>query len=313
MARGDHIFVKRLGYSHHGIDTGDGTVIHYTGEVGQKAGAAVRQTVIAEFASGAQIQVREYGQCDRPDKVIRRAERRLTEAKYNLAFNNCEHFATWCKTGRHRSEQVNNTKGAGGAFVGAGSTIAGGIGVVSATGAAAGLSGPGVMSGLAYIGGIVGGGVVAGITVLGTAPALASAAAMHYVLKDDVIHHNKEREARRTGRISSIIGASLGSTGSITTVALAGTAGLSGAGITSGLAAVGSIVGGGMVSGVVITAAAPAVAAAAVGYGAYKLHQYFRSNLVIPGGDKPTAKDAMTEKEPEEQQPWTTITKDKPE
>ena len=302
MARGDHIFVKRLGYTHHGIDCGDQTVIHYTGEIGQKAGAAIRRTAVAEFANGATIHVQEYGQCDLGDKVIRRAERRLKEAKYNLAFNNCEHFATWCKTGEHRSEQVNNAKGAGGAFIGTGSTIAGGIGVVGATGAAAGLSGPGVMSGLAYIGGLVGGGAVAGIAVLGTAPGAVSAAAMNYVLKDDPILHNKEREARRTGRVSSIIGAGLGSVGSITSVAVVGTAGLSGAGITSGLATVGSVVGGGMVSGVVITAAAPAVAAAVVGYGAYKLHQYFRSNPQGPGPDsKPPQEDALREEATEQQ------------
>jgi hypothetical protein len=33
---------------------------------------------------------------------------RLGEQNYNLLFNNCEHFAHWCKTGRHRSEQVEN-------------------------------------------------------------------------------------------------------------------------------------------------------------------------------------------------------------
>jgi hypothetical protein len=33
---------------------------------------------------------------------------RLGEQNYNLLFNNCEHFAHWCKTGRHRSSQVEN-------------------------------------------------------------------------------------------------------------------------------------------------------------------------------------------------------------
>ena len=32
----------------------------------------------------------------------------LGEQNYNLLFNNCEHFATWCKTGRHRSGQVDS-------------------------------------------------------------------------------------------------------------------------------------------------------------------------------------------------------------
>ena len=33
---------------------------------------------------------------------------RLGEQDYNLLFNNCEHFATWCKTGLHRSGQVDS-------------------------------------------------------------------------------------------------------------------------------------------------------------------------------------------------------------
>jgi hypothetical protein len=40
--------------------------------------------------------------------TLRRAMSRLGEHNYNLLFNNCEHFAHWCKTGRHRSEQVEN-------------------------------------------------------------------------------------------------------------------------------------------------------------------------------------------------------------
>jgi hypothetical protein len=47
--------------------------------------------------------------------------------------------------------------------------------------------------------------------------------------------------------------------------------GLSAAGITSGLFAIGGAVGGGMVSGVVLTIGAPAVLAAGVGYGIYRL------------------------------------------
>ncbi|NEQ25214.1 MAG: hypothetical protein F6K28_40290, partial [Microcoleus sp. SIO2G3] len=41
-----------------------------------------------------------------PDIVIARAESRLGETNYNLLTNNCEHFATWCKTGRNESKQL---------------------------------------------------------------------------------------------------------------------------------------------------------------------------------------------------------------
>jgi hypothetical protein len=45
--------------------------------------------------------------------------------------------------------------------------------------------------------------------------------------------------------------------------------GLGAAGVTSGLAAVGSVVGGGMVAGLAVTAAAP-LAVGAAAYGLYK-------------------------------------------
>jgi len=46
------------------------------------------------------------GSCSPPGVSVHRALGRLGEQRYNLIFNNCEHFAHWCKTGRHRSAQV---------------------------------------------------------------------------------------------------------------------------------------------------------------------------------------------------------------
>ena len=46
------------------------------------------------------------GDCSPAGVTLRRAMGRLGEQNYNLLFNNCEHFAHWCKTGRHRSAQV---------------------------------------------------------------------------------------------------------------------------------------------------------------------------------------------------------------
>lgn len=276
MATGDHIFVHRLGYTHHGIDVGDGTVIHYIGEVGQKTNAAVRQTPIDEFAKGCPIHIRAYGSADSPDVTLERAKGRLAETKYHLVFNNCEHFATWCKTGKHRSEQVKDATAFGGGAVGSGAAVAAGIGTVSATGAAAGLSASGIMSGLATIGGVVGGGAVSGIAVVGVAPAALTAGAMMMVLKDDPILHETERGARRVGRVMTVAGAAGGSAASIGAVTVAGMSGLSAAGISSGLAAIGGTIGGGMVAGVALTAAAPAVAAAVVGYSSYRIWKRWR-------------------------------------
>lgn len=43
-------------------------------------------------------------------ETVGRARSRLGEAKYNVALNNCEHFAIWCKTGQHVSYQAELSK-----------------------------------------------------------------------------------------------------------------------------------------------------------------------------------------------------------
>lgn len=108
MAKGDQIYVMRelLGvpgvYEHHGIDCGDGTVIHY-----RKTGTAtISRTSLAAFAQGQRVYVKAVDVAYLPHLVVARAEGRLGEQRYDLLTNNCEHFATWCKTGRSESAQL---------------------------------------------------------------------------------------------------------------------------------------------------------------------------------------------------------------
>ncbi|MBX7257033.1 MAG: lecithin retinol acyltransferase family protein [Candidatus Hydrogenedentes bacterium] len=106
MARGDHIRVKRFGYWHHGIDCGDGTVIHFTGEPRDYRNAAIRRTSIEDFAKGGRVRVvRHRGSYD-PEVVVERAESRLEETGYHPVRNNCEHFTRWCVTGAAESRQI---------------------------------------------------------------------------------------------------------------------------------------------------------------------------------------------------------------
>ena len=107
--RGDQIYVYRnlanfdSVYQHHGIDCGDGTVIHY-----RKPSEIVERTSFATFSRGNKVSLKQYSQgfCFVADIVVARAENRLGEAKYSFLFNNCEHFANWCKTGISYSKQV---------------------------------------------------------------------------------------------------------------------------------------------------------------------------------------------------------------
>lgn len=109
MARGDQIYVMRPlinmegAYEHHGIDCGDGTVIHY-----YKGGeeAVIARTSFETFARGNPVFVKPYAVSYVPDVVVARAESRLGERQYQLLTNNCEHFATWCKIGRNESRQL---------------------------------------------------------------------------------------------------------------------------------------------------------------------------------------------------------------
>jgi hypothetical protein len=140
MAVGDHIYVHRLGgiYSHHGIDVGDGAVVHYTGD--DWLSSRVRRSSLAEFTIGHPVRVRSYVDFQRaasleelvvretnrrvqalgdrlfgrdtvdrdpsPEAVVARAGSRLGEGGFDFLFNNCEHFATWCKTGIRDSRQI---------------------------------------------------------------------------------------------------------------------------------------------------------------------------------------------------------------
>ena len=109
MARGDHIRVRRLGglYWHHGIDLGDGTVVHYSGEPLNTRAACVCRVPLEAFLDGGELEVVAYPQDLRAaEAVVADALARLGERRYGVWWNNCEHFATHCKTGRRASGQV---------------------------------------------------------------------------------------------------------------------------------------------------------------------------------------------------------------
>ena len=87
-------------FHHHGIDLGDGTVAHYL------EGREILRSPIDEFRQEQPVTLIQHDDASAPGVTLRRAMSRIGEQNYNLLFNNCEHFATWCKTGRHRSGQI---------------------------------------------------------------------------------------------------------------------------------------------------------------------------------------------------------------
>lgn len=125
VAYGDVIGVQRLGYTHYGIYASEEAVIHYVGNQNETdMDAMVRETSLVTFLRGDEdwfvldLDERatdnvaalhgdyEMVETYSPDETVRRARSRLGESRYNLLWNNCEHFALWCKTGREESDQV---------------------------------------------------------------------------------------------------------------------------------------------------------------------------------------------------------------
>ena len=104
VAAADHLQVPRQHglFNHHGIDLGDGTVAHYL------EGREILRNSVDDFRQGQPLSVINHADASPAGVTLRRAMSRIGEQNYNLLFNNCEHFATWCKTGRHRSDQIDS-------------------------------------------------------------------------------------------------------------------------------------------------------------------------------------------------------------
>jgi len=107
LAVGDHLVSPRRGYSHHGIYSGNGRVIHYAGFSRCWRRGPVEEVSLDHFCLGHPVIVRDssYALYDRVARV-ERARRRLGEDRFSVWSNNCEHFCHWCMHGADRSEQI---------------------------------------------------------------------------------------------------------------------------------------------------------------------------------------------------------------
>lgn len=143
---GDVIGVSRGGvlhfYEHYAVYIGNDEVIHYADEGGDISGRiTVHRAPMDEFLKGEndcfvlyftegqssprkiwrmakavdveamladsiQLPAKRSWHLYSPQEAVQRAMSRLGEESYNLALNNCEHFAIWCRTGVHESYQV---------------------------------------------------------------------------------------------------------------------------------------------------------------------------------------------------------------
>lgn len=109
---GDVLSVNRGLYRHYGVYVGNGTVVHFSGGEGHELSArraCIRKATLESFRKNGEIQI-ETRCCksySRKETVMRALGAVGTEkGKYSLPWNNCEHFANWCRYGKKRSLQV---------------------------------------------------------------------------------------------------------------------------------------------------------------------------------------------------------------
>lgn len=126
---GSVIYAKRTLYRHYGVYVGDGRVVHFAAKKGFETDAEnafIQMTSLDEFAKGDEIEVEpDYEGALGGKETAERAMACVGEGKgeYNLVFNNCEHFANWCKYGEKSSSQVRTAVAATAVAVGVGAII----------------------------------------------------------------------------------------------------------------------------------------------------------------------------------------------
>lgn len=110
---GDVIWANRMvkGYpfNHSGIYIGNGQVIHFTTldwNDNNMENAIIHERSFEEFAQNCPVRVIKFMEGYSPAETVERARSRIGEKGYNLITNNCDNFATWAKTGKSMSIQV---------------------------------------------------------------------------------------------------------------------------------------------------------------------------------------------------------------
>jgi hypothetical protein len=109
---GDIIFVNRGLYKHYGIYASDACIIHFAPINGLKETdaehAIIHETTLYNFLKGGILEIDKQDKCAFScDEIVQRAKAQIGSKGYSIVFNNCEHFARWCKTGVAESKQVN--------------------------------------------------------------------------------------------------------------------------------------------------------------------------------------------------------------
>jgi len=104
---GAHLVSPRKFYMHHGIHLGDRKVAHYSGFSSSLKSGPIEVTDLDGFANGRPVWICQEPCAFPSHEIARRARSRVGENQYSVLSNNCEHFCSWCVSGKSYSAQVN--------------------------------------------------------------------------------------------------------------------------------------------------------------------------------------------------------------
>ncbi|MGL6242288.1 lecithin retinol acyltransferase family protein [Pseudomonas sp.] len=103
---GAHLMSPRRFYMHHGIYLGGGNVAHYSGFSSSFRPGPIEVIDLERFANGKTVWMYPQ-QCEYAShEIANRARSRVGENQYRILSNNCEHFCSWCISGKSYSAQV---------------------------------------------------------------------------------------------------------------------------------------------------------------------------------------------------------------
>ncbi|WP_080758159.1 lecithin retinol acyltransferase family protein [Pseudomonas fluorescens] len=103
---GAHLISPRKFYMHHGIHVGGGDVVHYSGFSSALKSGPIEVIDLEIFADGKTVWMLQE-KCEYSnDEIANRARSRVGESQYKILSNNCEHFCSWCTSGKSYSAQV---------------------------------------------------------------------------------------------------------------------------------------------------------------------------------------------------------------
>lgn len=128
LSKGDLVEFPRGYYSHWGVYKGDEEIVHLAGDDNDGINANVNSghvfTICGKGFNKACVKVDNFWDVagssrvkknnnkDKkskpfdPDEIIERALSKLGAIPYNVLWNNCEHFAAWCRNGENWSQQA---------------------------------------------------------------------------------------------------------------------------------------------------------------------------------------------------------------